>query len=130
FVRSAHGFWKEHRYPFRVHSVDDESPQFRVHAVDGWGKTDPFLSVTYAPDAPAEMIQQVFDLDLSCFWSLRGCVSPQQIAPQLWRAGTAIKTAAMFRLTDSRDPCPDRVLASRVRYLPDIEVLLLEVKKS
>lgn len=130
FARSAHGFWAERRYPFRVDSLDDESPRFRVHVWDGGGKSDPFLNVTYTPDAPAEMIERVFDLNLSCFWSLRGCVSPEQISPQLWRDGTAIRAATLFRLTKSNDPCPDRVLAGRVRYLLDLDVLLLEVTKS
>jgi hypothetical protein len=38
----------------------------------------------------------------------------------------SIEGATRARLHSS-EPCPDRVLAGRVRYLPDVDVLLLEV---
>jgi hypothetical protein len=128
-VKSVHAFWTPHRYPFSVFSLDDESPQFRIR---GWGEENspPYsLSVTYTSDAPAELVAHVFQIDLSCFWSVRGCRFPAQMAPNLWENRNAVRQATVTRLLGP-NPCPDRVLESRVRYLLDVNVLLLEVTSS
>jgi len=66
-----------------------------------------------------------FQVELSCFWRWNGCRHVVQIAPQLWQYKNAIETATLARL-QSNGPCPNRILAWRVRYLPGAGVLLLE----
>src|SRR5258708_31439408 len=108
-VRSFHSIWHAHQIGFAVDSLQDESPQFRV------SPRERGLYLEYAYDAPPELTKHAFQIDLSCFWSLPGCHSAQQIAPQLWQDSTAIEAAAVARL-QSRQPCPDRIVAGRIRY--------------
>ena len=119
-VKSVHGFWEPYNMPIRVSSLDDESPQYRVRG------DERSLSVIYTYDAPRGLTSNAFQVDLSCFWGLRGCLSAREMAPLLWQDKDAIEAATVSRLK-SRTPCPDRVLAGRVRYLPDLNVELLEV---
>ena len=102
-----------------MRSTGDESPQFRVDG-DEHG-----LSVSYTYDAPHDLTAHAFQVELSCFWRWNGCRHVGQLAPQLWRYKNAIETATLARL-QSNDPCPNRILAWRVRYLPDAGVLPLE----
>jgi hypothetical protein len=118
-VRSAHGFWMRHR-PFPVTSADDESPEYRV---SGDAK---YLLVAYTPDAPRGLVQHAFQLDLSCFWDLRGCAMVRDVAPLLLRDKQAIEARTVARLQGQANRCPDSVLAGRVRTLPDLNVYLLE----
>src|ERR1700761_283627 len=53
---------------------------------------------------------------------MRGCDSVQQVAPQLWKDRNTIEEAAAARLR-SRNPCPDEMLAERVRTLLDLKVV-------
>jgi hypothetical protein len=76
------------------------------------------------------MVSHAFQLDLSCYWNMRGCASARQVAPLLWRDTQAIEARTFSRLHDPGNPCPDRILAGRVRYLPDLNVELLEVTGS
>jgi hypothetical protein len=132
-VRSTHAFWAERRTPIPVRSGEDENPYFRFGIVSGqfsWlSGRDSSIGVAYTPDAPHDMVSHVFQVDLTCFWGLRGCDSVQQVVPMLWKDRTAIERAAATRL-DSQDPCPDRVLAGRVRSLLDLNVALVEVLNS
>jgi hypothetical protein len=127
-AKSVHGFWEPHNSGFLVTSLDDESPQYRVRGSEERrdGFRDGFVSAVFTSDAPIELTSHAFRLVLSCFWSLRGCRAPSQVAPLLWRDKGAIEAAAVSRLK-SREPCPDRILASRIRYLPDLDVLLFQV---
>jgi len=118
-VKSAHSFWTSHQRGWAVRSTDDESPQFRVNG------TEHGIGVSYAYDAPPDLKAHAFQIDLNCFWSLRGCRHVRQIAPLLWKDKLAIEAATLARLQSS-DPCPDRVLAGRARYLPDLSLVLLE----
>jgi hypothetical protein len=120
-IRSFHSIWRAHQTGFVVDSVADESPQFRVST------SERTLWLEYAYDARPEMIKHAFQIDLSCFWSLGGCRNAQQIAPQLWKDGEAIESAALARLK-SREPCPNGILAGRIRYLPDAGITLAESK--
>lgn len=120
-ARSAHSLWMSHQGGFEVQSTDDESPQFRV---DGG---EHGLSVVYTFDSPRDLRLHAFKTDLSCFWGLRSCYHVRQLAPFLWQDKTAIQAATLARL-QSPKPCPDRILAGRVRYLPDIDAVLLESK--
>jgi len=122
-VKSAHSFYGPLQTGFRVQSTDDESPQFRVHGGEHG------IGVTYTVDAPHELTAHAFQVDLSCFWALRRCSHARQVAPLLWQDEKAIQTATLTRL-QSADPCPDRILTGRVRYLPDVGILLLESKGS
>jgi hypothetical protein len=123
-VRSAHGFWMSHFMPVSVRSADDESPDYRVSGGEGW------LQVAYTPDAPRELMSRAFQLDLSCFWGIHRCILAREVAPLLWRDKQAIEARAFARFYPQRNPCPDSMLAARVRYLPDLSVELLEVTSS
>jgi hypothetical protein len=132
-ARSTHAFWAERRRPIPVRSAGDESPFFRFGIVSGqfsWlSGPDSSIGVAYTPDAPHDLVSHVFQVDLTCFWGLRGCDSVQQVVPLLWKDRTAIEQTAAARLRFD-NPCPDRVLAGRVRTLLDLKVALLEVVKS
>jgi hypothetical protein len=121
-ARSVHGFWLPRQRGFEVSSVDDDSPQYRPRGDNKW------LSVIYTNDAPPELTQRSFQLDLSCFWALRGCDDARDIAPALWQDVQAIKAATHQQLISGK--CPESIIEGRMRYLPDITVLLLEVTGS
>ncbi len=110
-----------HALPVPVSDTDDESPAYRVKG------TEIVLFAEYSPDAPMELIRHVFELDLSCYWSIRGCDSTRQVATLVWHDKQAIEARATARLHGSGNPCPDSVLAGRIRYLPDLHVELHEV---
>jgi hypothetical protein len=120
-VRSAHGVWGQET-PTVVTAVDDESPQFRVSG------DEKSLHVTYMFDASPELASRAFDINLACFWSFRGCRAARDIAPLLWQYKNEMEGKSASRLV-SGEPCPDRILAGRARYLPDLDVLLLDVAK-
>jgi hypothetical protein len=120
---SVHGFWADRHLPVPVSSIDDQSPSFRV------GGNGESLGATYAIDAPRKQVSHVFQLELGCLWSIGGCSSVREVAPALWQDRAAIEAATVSRL-GSRNPCPDDMLAGRVRSLPDLNIELLEVMKS
>ena len=130
---STHGFWMTRRLPVPVSSADDESPYYRFGAIAGefsWFAGDNAkIGVVYTADAPREKVSHVYQVDLSCFWSLRGCNSVRQVVPLLWKDRQEVLAATAARAT-SNDPCPDRILAGRVRTLPDLNVALLEVVRA
>jgi hypothetical protein len=132
-VRSTHAFWADRWRPIPVRGADDENPAFRFGVVAGqfsWlSGRDSSIGVAYTPDAPHDLVSHVFQVDLTCFWGLRGCDSVQQVVPLLWNDRMAIERAAATRLA-SQDPCPDRVLAGRVRSLLDLNVALVELLNS
>jgi hypothetical protein len=129
-ARSAHGFWRDRGLPVPVYSNDDESPEYRFGYVAGESsRADNYIRVTYTPDASRKEVSHAFQVDLSCFWSLRGCDSVRQVVPLLWKDREETMAATAARLTP-KDPCPDRILAGRVRSLPDLNVALLEVVSS
>jgi hypothetical protein len=86
------------------------------------------LGVTFTNEAPPELTKRAFQLDLSCFWSLQGCNDVTQIAPELQQDAETIQTATLDRLRAGK--CPDSIIDARMRYLPDVSVLLLEVTGS
>jgi hypothetical protein len=108
-VRSTHAFWADRRRPIPVRSAEDENPYFRFGIVSGqfsWlSGRDSSIGVAYMPDAPNDLASHVFQVDLACFWGLRGCDSVQQVVPLLWKDRMAIERAAATRLA-SQDPCP------------------------
>jgi hypothetical protein len=118
-VESAHARWGPHQTGFEVTSTDDESPQFRV------GGSDASLGASFIPDASPELRSHAFQLNLKCFWSWGGCRHARQIAPLLWQDYSTIRAGTLARLKSS-NPCPDSILAGRVSYLPDINVVLLQ----
>ena len=118
-VESAHSRWAPYRTGFEVRSTDDESPDYRVEGGD-YG-----LFVSYMYDAPQELTSHAFQIDLHCFWGLRACHHVRQIASLLWQDRNRIEAATLARLQSDK-PCPDRILAGRVHYLPDVGVLILE----
>jgi hypothetical protein len=121
-ARSVHGFWLPRQKGFEVSSVDDFSPQYRPRR---WGNT---LSVIYTPDAPPETTKRVFDLDLACFWRFRGCEDAADVAPGISDDVQRIQKATYRQLIFEK--CPDSIVEGRMRYLPDISILLLEVTGS
>jgi hypothetical protein len=70
----------------------------------------------------------VFQLNLGCFWGLSGCNDAREIAPGLWDDAKAIRYSTYQQLISGK--CPDSIIEGRMRYLPDITVLLLEVTGS
>ncbi len=90
-VRSAHGVWGKES-PTVVTPADDENPQFRVSGDDN------SLHVTYTFDAPPEQVSRAFDINLSCFWSFRGCRTARDVAPLLWQYKNEIQEKAFARL--------------------------------
>jgi hypothetical protein len=81
--------------------------------------------VTYMFDAPPELVAHAYKLDLSCFWSLRGCRMARQLAPLLFEDAERMEQATVARLA-SRNPCPVGIVAGRSRYLTDLSVSLVE----
>jgi hypothetical protein len=129
-VQSVHSFWLPYEHSFEVTSQDDESPQYRVEQREipsllGNGKG---LYVTFTNDAPPELTKRAFQLSLGCFWGLEGCGDARDIAPGLWQDAQAIQAATLERLRAGK--CPDSIIDGRMRYLPDMSVLLLEVTSS
>ena len=119
---SVHGYWIDRRVPFLVSSQDDESPQYRPRGnANG-------LFVTYTADAPSTATRHAFELDLQCFWGLRGCVDARDIAPALWQDIQAIQHDTHQQLISGM--CPDSIIEGRMRYLPGVTVSLLEVTGS
>lgn len=118
-VKSVHSYWAPDRRSVRVSSASDESPEFQVAGSDDWG-----LNIWFTPDAPAALRSHAFRLDLSCFWKLRHCYA-HRVAALAWQDKVRIESAARKRLKSS-DPCPGRILAGRMKYFPDMDVLLLE----
>jgi hypothetical protein len=118
-VKSVHAFWASYRRGFEVSSMDDESPQFRVRQ----GTSN--LSVSFTFDAPPDLVAHAFDVDLSCLWGIRGCLTPANIAPALAQDAERIQSAALTRLK-STDPCPARIVAGRSKYLTDVSVSLIQ----
>jgi hypothetical protein len=130
---SEHGLWRDRGLPVPVNDADDESPQYRFGFTAGQFSMLPgsesSIGVAFKHDATRESISHAFQLELGCFWGIRGCDSVRQVAPLLWKDQQTIRAAAASRLK-SQDPCPDRILADRVRYLPDVIVELFEVTDS
>jgi hypothetical protein len=118
-VKSFHSRWAPYQHWFEVRSTEDESPEFIA------GGNERHLAVSFAPQASPVLRSHIFRVNLSCFWSLLGCRHPRQIAPLLWQDKKTIEDATLARLK-SDDPCPDRIIAGRMRYLPDADVVLLE----
>jgi hypothetical protein len=132
-VRSVHGYWLDHRLPLLISSTDDQSPDYRikesVHRPSEFESIESSLAVSYAFDASREKIANVFKPELSCFWRAAGCRNWREILPLVSQEETAIKKATLTRL-QSGDPCPDSLLAARIRYLPDLDVSIVEVTNS
>jgi hypothetical protein len=121
-ARSAHSFWLPHQVPVGTSSQTDESPQYRPFG-DNKG-----LFVHYTNDAPAGITDRIFRLNLECFWSLSGCTDAREIAPAIWEDIQRIEHDTYQQLIS--DKCPDSIIEGRMRYLPDVIVLLLEVRGS
>jgi hypothetical protein len=128
-AKSVHGFWLPYEHGFEVTSQDDESPKYRAvqDRVEGY-MPFPGLHVTFTNDAPPDLTKRAFQLNLSCFWSLQGCEEAREIAPGIWEDAQATQAAAFERVRFGK--CPESIIDGRMRYLPDISVLLLEVTGS
>ncbi len=120
-ARSVHSFWHS-RIPLAVSSEEDKSPQYRPFG-SGSG-----LSAMYTNDAPSRLTEHVFQLNLSCYWGLHGCDDAREIAPALWQDLQTVRQDTYQQLVSGK--CPDSIVEGRMRYLPDIAVLLLEVTGS
>ena len=128
-VRSVHGVWGSF-WPTPVGDVDDEAPDYRFGQAAG-ALTSQLgdggaIGLAYTADAPQNVVSHAYDLDLTCFWGLRGCGSARQVVPRLWEDRETVIRAAASRLA-SPNPCPDTVLAGRVRRLLEVVVERREV---
>jgi hypothetical protein len=122
-ARSAHAFWSEYNsQSVHVTSVDDYSPEYRP---DGNEKG---LTVIYTPAAPISLTRHAYDLKLNCFWGLHGCDDARTVAPSIWQDKQQIQEATYQQIISGK--CPDSIVEGRMRYLPDISLLLLEVTGS
>jgi hypothetical protein len=132
-VRSVHGYWLDHRLPLLISTTDDQSPDYRikesVRRPSEFESIESSVAVSYSFDAPPEKLANAFKPDLRCFWSAGGCRNWREILPLVRQDEKTIKEAALARL-ESSDPCPASLLAARARYLPDLNVSLVEVTKS
>jgi len=90
---------------------------------------DSAIGLAYTFDAPRDLVSHAFQVYLSCFWGIRGYYSVRQVVPLLWKDRQDRFQVTETRLS-SRNPCPDQILASRVRYLLDLNVALLEVVRT
>jgi hypothetical protein len=118
-VKSIHSRWASHESGFQVSSAYDGNPKFHVRG------DDQALAVLFTPEASPALMSHAFQVHLTCFWNLSGCRHPRQIAPLLWQDKNSIEIATRARL-NGIDRCPDSILAGRVKYLPDMDVVLLE----
>jgi hypothetical protein len=98
--------------------VEDESPDYRVLG------NEQSLQVSFAYDAPPDVKARVFQVKLGCFWGLVGCRNARQLAPTMWQDKMSTEAKVLSRLRSS-EPCPDRILVGRVRYLLDVQVIRL-----
>lgn len=121
-ARSAHAFWATQPKRFHVTSLNDYSPEYSPYG------NDKELAVIYTPDAPMNLVRHAFELNLDCFWGLRGCDDARKIAPSIWHDKQEIQQATYQQLISGK--CPDSIIQGRLRYLPDISVLLLGVTGS
>jgi hypothetical protein len=121
-VKSVHSLWMTRQIGFWVSSTEDESPQYRP----GGGKDA--LGAIFTNDAPAETTKRAFQLDLDCFWNLRGCDDVREIAPLLWQDVKSVQSKTYQQLISGK--CPDSIIEGRMKYLPDLSILLLEVTGS
>jgi hypothetical protein len=125
---SVHAFWADRRWA-GGNSTDDQNPQYRPVSLDEYvpvfGK-ERQLYVRYTSDAPREVTDHIFRLNLSCFWAVHRCSDAAQIAPTVANDLQDVQNAALFRL-QHESPCPDSIVAARMKYLPDVTVTLLEV---
>jgi hypothetical protein len=132
-AHTVHGIWADRRFTLPVPSIGDQSPGYQFGPIAGefslFAGADSTIGVVYASDAPPALVSHAFQVDLSCFWNLRGCDSVRQVVPLLWADRQAIVATTAARL-NSPNPCPDWLLAARVHYLLDLNVALLEVVRS
>src|ERR1700733_5345632 len=115
---SVHSWWGPRKH-LRVSPIIDQNPTFVVFGGDD------AIHIKFAPEAPATLRNHIFEVDLRCTWSLTGCHHPVQITSALWRDKQEAEQSAFARLT-SDNPCPDSLVAGRVRYVPDSDILFLE----
>jgi hypothetical protein len=118
-VKSIHSRWGPNESGFSVSSAYDEDPKFLVRG------DDQGLAVLFTPEASPALKSHAFKVHLACFWNLFGCRHPRQIAPLLWQDKNSIEIATGARL-NGIERCPDRILAGRAKYLPDMDVVLVE----
>ena len=102
YARSFHGFWMPHAIPVPVSDTDDESPIYRVKG------TERVLGAEYSNDAPMELVRHVFQVDLSCYWSLRGCVSTREVAPPFGATSKPSRPEQLHAFTVPVIPAPTR----------------------
>jgi hypothetical protein len=122
-VRSVHSSWARDPWRLGINSIEDFSPQYDA---ESWPR---MIRATYTSDAPANVTERLFDLDLVCMWKLfNRCEAPQQIAPKIDEDAKSI--AALARQQIESGKCPDSIVAGRMKYLPDVTVTLLEVSGS
>lgn len=121
-AQSAHSYWSPHQRGFEVSSAADENPQLHIRDVEHR------LRASFAFDASSAIKSHAFQVRMNCFWAFVGCRDARDVAPALWQDKNEIEAATLARL-QSDDPCPERIIAGRVRYLPDLNVAVLEATK-
>jgi len=105
----------------------DENPEYQEHSFHKWPDKD--LGLRFFPGAAAEQQSHAFQLQLSCMQRSQGCRFAREILPAAYEDMEQISFAARRRL-DSRTPCPDRILAARVKHFPKLDIRLAEVTQA
>jgi hypothetical protein len=105
----------------------DENPEYQVHTFHKW--PDKNLGIRFFLGAAEERRFHAFQLQLSCMQRLKGCRFAREILPAAYEDMEQISLAARERL-DSRAPCPDRILAARVKHFPKLDIRLAEVTQA
>ena len=117
-VTSFHSRWGPWHMYAEVPAVADESPAFFL-SYEYEGR----FSFLYNPNAPDAVRRHLFQVNLNCFWHLFRCDDAREIAPALVHDIDLVNLAAIARI-NSANSCPDRIIAARARYWPDISVVL------
>jgi hypothetical protein len=117
-VTSFHSRWAPYRLSHPVTAIEDENPAFLAYSWEGR------LKVLYAPEVAPALRADLFKFNLTCFWGLFACRDARQVSPELVQDKDATDAATLARLR-SIDPCPERIVAGRARYRPDVSAVLL-----
>jgi hypothetical protein len=105
--------------------IADESPDIVVRSYFKW--PEKMAGAIFTASAPDTLVRHSFHLQLNCLSYLRGCRVVGDVMPLALRDEASVEQNARSRL-QSADPCPERILAHRVR--DSAAVLLAEIQRA
>ena len=113
------------RFTGIIDAIADESPDYGVS--HHWRRPALNTNVYFTRSTTPELLSHAFRLRLECLWSVRGCLTANQLLPEAEYDRIGIERAASDRLIGPNQ-CPDWILPGRARDAESI--LLVEVKNS